>query len=588
MHDLPLLNTIAAGFAAAWVLGLITQRIGLSPIVGYLLAGVVIGPYTPGFKGDVDLAKQLAEIGVILLMFGVGLHFHLKDLLAVKGIAIPGAIVQSVAATVVGMVVFHFFGWPLRAGMILGMSMAVASTVVLLRVLMDRDMLNSSHGHAAVGWLIVEDIFTVLALVLVPLLALRPMPGGEAIDASPPPSVLMSIGWAIVKLTALVLIVLIAGSKIVPWILAQVAKLRSRELFTLTVLVLSVAIAVGSAVLFDASVALGAFLAGMVVAQSPVSHQAAADALPMRDAFAVLFFVSVGMLFDPSFLITDPLLVVAGLSIVLIAKPLAAMAIVALLGYPVRTALTVAIGLAQIGEFSFILGQVATKHQLLPSAGEQVLVASAMVSITLNPLVFRMLDPIEAALRRRPRLWRMLNARSERRAIALNAVSQPTIAAAEKPLAVIVGHGPVGRVVDALLRDAGFHTVIIEMNLTTVESLTKSGHSAIYGDATNSAVLDQAGVRRAVHFVVTRPHSSSRAPVVRAARELNADVHITVRARYLGEREVLQAAGANQVIFEEGEAGIALARTVMEHRGLDRPTIDRMLGALRHIWGMRD
>jgi len=239
MHDLPLLNTIAAGFAAAWVLGLITQRIGLSPIVGYLLAGVVIGPYTPGFKGDVDLAKQLAEIGVILLMFGVGLHFHLKDLLAVKGIAIPGAIVQSVAATVVGMVVFHFFGWPLRAGMILGMSMAVASTVVLLRVLMDRDMLNSSHGHAAVGWLIVEDIFTVLALVLVPLLALRPMPGGEAIDASPPPSVLMSIGWAIVKLTALVLIVLIAGSKIVPWILAQVAKLRSRELFTLTVLVLS-------------------------------------------------------------------------------------------------------------------------------------------------------------------------------------------------------------------------------------------------------------------------------------------------------------------------------------------------------------
>jgi len=326
----------------------------------------------------------------------------------------------------------------------------------------------------------------------------------------------------------------------------------------------------------------------MVVAQSPVSHQAAADALPMRDAFAVLFFVSVGMLFDPSFLITDPLLVVAGLSIVLIAKPLAAMAIVALLGYPVRTALTVAIGLAQIGEFSFILGQVATKHQLLPSAGEQVLVASAMVSITLNPLVFRMLDPIEAALRRRPRLWRMLNARSERRAIALNAVSQPTIAAAEKPLAVIVGHGPVGRVVDALLRDAGFHTVIIEMNLTTVESLTKSGHSAIYGDATNSAVLDQAGVRRAVHFVVTLPHSSSRAPVVRAARELNADVHITVRARYLGEREVLQAAGANQVIFEEGEAGIALARTVMEHRGLDRPTIDRMLGALRHIWGMRD
>ncbi len=600
MHDLPLLNTIAAGFAAAWVLGLITQRVGLSPIVGYLLAGVVIGPYTPGFKGDVDLAQQLAEVGVILLMFGVGLHFHLKDLLAVKGIAIPGAVGQSLVATLLGMLVFHYFGWPLRAGMVLGMAMAVASTVVLLRVLMDRDMLNTPHGHAAVGWLIVEDIFTVLALVLVPMLAMDQVVVSTdaasavlastdiAADPAERPPILVSIGWAVLKLIALVAIVLLAGSKVVPWILAQVAKLRSRELFTLTVLVLSVAIAVGSATLFDASVALGAFLAGMVVAQSPVSHQAAADALPMRDAFSVLFFVSVGMLFDPSFLFTDPLLVAAGLGIVLVAKPLAALVIVAVLGYPVRTALTVAIGLAQIGEFSFILGHVATKHNLLPEEGQQVLVAAAMISITLNPLIFRLLDPIESVLRKRPGLWRMLNARSERRAHALNASAQPIIAAVHKPIAVIVGHGPVGRVVDALLRDAGFHTVIIEMNLTTVEALIRSGHSAIYGDASLAEVLDKAGVRRAVHFVVTLPHSSSRAPVVRAARELNAEVQITVRARYLGERQVLLAAGANKVIFEEGEAGIALARTVMEHRGLDKATIDRMLAALRHIWGMQD
>lgn len=598
IDDFPLLTTIAAAFAAAWVLGLVTQRIGLSPIVGYLLAGVIISPNTPGFAGDVKIAQQLAELGVILLMFGVGLHFKLKDLLAVKGIAIPGAVGQSLVATLLAMLVFWFFGWPLRAGMVLGMAMAVASTVVLLRVLMDRDMLNSSHGHAAVGWLIVEDIFTVLALVLVPMLALgqagtdAAAAAGAVTDAAAASetatmSVPMAIGWAVLKLVALVVIVLLAGSKVVPWILNQVAKLRSHELFTLTVLVLSIAIAVGAAVLFDASVALGAFLAGMVVAQSPVSHQAAADALPLRDAFSVLFFVSVGMLFDPAFIFENPMLVAAGLLIVLIAKPLAALVIVAALGYPARTALTVAIGLAQIGEFSFILGQVATDHQLLPDAGIQVLVATAMISITLNPLIFGRLDSIERWLRKRPMLWRWLNSRSERRTNGLNAASAAGIAAASKPLAIIVGYGPVGRVVDALLRDAGFHTVILEMNLGTVESLTKSGHSAIYGDASRAEVLDQAGIRRAVHLVVTLPHSASRAPLVSAARELNPDVHITVRARYLGEREVLATAGANTVVFEEGEAGIALARQVMEHRGLDRPTIDRMLAAIRQIWGIR-
>jgi len=587
MHDLPLLKTIAAAFAAAWVFGLITQRIGLSPIVGYLIAGIAIGPYTPGFQGDVDLAQQLAEVGVILLMFGVGLHFHVKDLLAVKWIAIPGAIGQSLAATLAAVVVFHFFGWPLRSGMVLGMAMAVASTVVLLRVLMDRDMLNTSHGHAAVGWLIVEDIFTVLAIVLVPLLAADPSTGGAETVAQPEAaSVLASIGWAIAKLGALVAIVLLAGSKVVPWVLTQVAKLRSRELFTLTVLVLSITIAVVSATVFDASVALGAFLAGMVVAQSPVSHQAAADALPMRDAFAVLFFVSVGMLFDPLFLVHQPLMVAAGLGIVLVAKPLAALAIVWVLRYPVRTALTVAIGLAQIGEFSFILAQIATTHNLLPEEGQQIVVATAIVSITLNPLLFRLLDPFEKALRNRPGLWRRLNSRADRRANALNALGQPAIAAAEKPLAVIVGYGPVGRVVDALLRDAGLHTVVIEMNIDTVESLTRAGHSAIYGDATLAEVLDQAGLRRAVYLVVTLPHSASRAARTRGARELNSGVHIIVRARYLKERDVLADAGADTVIFEEGEAGLALARHVMQHRGLDEATVDKLLRALRKVWGM--
>jgi CPA2 family monovalent cation:H+ antiporter-2 len=583
MHDLPLLKTIAAAFAAAWVLGLITQRLGLSPIVGYLLAGVVIGPYTPGFVGNVDLAQQLAEIGVILLMFGVGLHFHLKDLLAVKGIAIPGAIGQSLAATLVCITVFHFFGWPLRSGLVLGMAMSVASTVVLLRVLMDRDLLNSTHGHVAVGWLIVEDIFTVLALVLVPMMAAEPADGAAAGGSG-----LASVGWAVGKLAALVAIVLLAGSRVVPWVLAQVARLRSRELFTLTVLVLSVTIAVGSATIFGASVALGAFLAGMVVAQSPVSHQAAADALPMRDAFAVLFFVSVGMLFDPSFLAEQPLMVASGLAIVLIAKPLAALAIVALLGYPVRTALTVAIGLAQIGEFSFILAQVASAHGVMPEEGQHTLIATAMISITLNPLLFRMLDPFEAWLRRRPRLWHLLSARADRAGAALNARAQPLIASTDKPLAVIVGYGPVGRVVDALLRDADFQTVVIDTNMDTVRLLTAAGHAAVYGDATLPEILDQAGTRRAVHLVVTLPHSASRAPVVQAARELNPEIEVTVRARYLAERDILRSAGASRIVYEEGEAGLAMARQVMERRGLDADTIDRMLSALRTLWKMSD
>ena len=304
MHDLPLISTIAAAFTAAWLLGLLTQWLRLSPIVGYLLAGVLIGPHTPGFVGDVHLAQQLAEVGVILLMFGVGLHFHLKDLIAVKNVAIPGAVGQSLIATVLAMVVFSAFGMPLKTGAVLGMAMAVASTVVLMRVLMDADVLSSRQGHVAVGWLIVEDIFTVILLVLIPVLGTDSSGAGQG-------AFWWTLGVALVKLAVLVAIVLVAGAKVVPWVLIRVARLRSRELFTLTVLVFSVAIAAASYFFFGASMALGAFLAGMVVAQSPVSHQAAADALPLRDAFAVLFFVSVGMLLDPAVMLTQPLKVLA-------------------------------------------------------------------------------------------------------------------------------------------------------------------------------------------------------------------------------------------------------------------------------------
>ncbi|HJS07139.1 MAG TPA: cation:proton antiporter, partial [Pirellulales bacterium] len=316
-HDLPLVSTVAAAFAVAWVLGLLTQRLGLSAIVGYLLAGVIIGPHSPGFVADAGIAVQLAEIGVILLMFGVGLHFHLKDLLAVKGVAIPGAIGQSAAATLLSLAAFTALGLSLETAVVIGLAMSVASTVVLMRVLMDADALNSPQGHVAVGWLLVEDVFTVIVLVLIPVLGT----GEPGTDNTVATSVWASLGLALAKLAALVAILMFAGTRVIPWALVKVARLRSRELFTLTVLVFSIAVATGAYFAFGASMALGAFLAGMVVGQSPVSHQAAADALPMRDAFAVLFFVSVGMLFDPAFILQEPLMILAALAIILLGKP---------------------------------------------------------------------------------------------------------------------------------------------------------------------------------------------------------------------------------------------------------------------------
>jgi CPA2 family monovalent cation:H+ antiporter-2 len=601
VEHLPLLTTIAAGFAAAWLFGLITQKLKLSPIVGYILAGVAIGPHTPGFTGDVAIAQQLAEIGVILLMFGVGLSFHLKDLWAVRSVALPGAIGQSAVATVAGGALFHWMGWPLQAGIIVGMAMAVASTVVLLRVLSDRGLLASPHGHVAIGWLIVEDILTVLALVMVPLLAVSLSPDADA--AAQGLGGLATLGWALLKLTALVAIVLLAGSRVIPWMLTQVARLRSRELFTLTVLVLSITIAVGSAAFFGASVALGAFLAGIVVSQTPMSHQAAADALPMRDAFSVMFFVSVGMLVDPSFVIAQPGMVAAGLIVVLLVKPLAAMVIVATCGVPVRTALVVALGLAQIGEFSFILGQVARDNGLLPDEGMNVLVLTAVATIGLNPMLFRLLDPVERAIERIPWLYRLLDARNAQRTADVRSLpsrSGPAAAdagtapgagasagaspAPPRPLAIIVGHGPVGRLVDAMLTDAGLRIVIIDMNLAIVRQLTQAGRSAIYGDATRSEVLERAGIREASHLILSLPQKEDRIRLVLAARELNPDVEIVVRARYLAERDMLLKVGANKVVFEEGEAGIALTRHVLATQHTPPATIEKLLQAVRRLW----
>lgn len=584
VKQLPLITLMAAGFSAAWVMGLFTQWLRLSPIVGYLLAGVLIGPHTPWanfYQGDGHLAHEVAEIGVILLMFGVGLHFHLEDLLAVKYIAIPGAITECLIATTVGVIVFTSLGFEPKTGMVIGIAMAVASTVVLMRTLTDAGLLSSPQGHIAVGWLLVEDVLTVIVLVLIPILG----NGGSGepatgLLANP----LVAIGLALFKLVVMVAAIIVLGSKIVPWALLQVTRLRSRELFTLTIMVFSIAIAAGAYVLFDASMALGAFLAGMVVALSPVSHQAAADALPLRDAFAVLFFVSVGMVFDPMFLVEEPVMMAATLGIVLLVKPITALVIVAVLGHSVRTALTVALSLAQIGEFSFILSNLAGQNGLMTEKGHNAIVGAAIISITLNPMLFRSIDGIENWLRGRPRLWRLLNARARKRVVDVNksvAGMIVNIDPEEERLAILVGYGPVGRTVDGLLEEAGFKTVVIEMNMDTVLELKEQGQPAIYGDASRDAILELAGVNRASHLVLTLPQSAICSTIVSHARHLNPHLKIFVRARYLREREDLEQAGATASIFEEAEAALALARLVLVDSGASEERIDHAMREIR-------
>jgi CPA2 family monovalent cation:H+ antiporter-2 len=377
---------------------------------------------------------------------------------------------------------------------------------------------------------------------------------------------------ALLKLAAMVVILLVGGGRVIPWIMVRVARLRSRELFTLTVLVMAVAIAAGSYYVFGASMALGAFLAGMVVGQSPVSQQAAADALPLRDAFAVLFFTSVGMLFDPGFVVREPALLIAGLSIVMIGKPLAALLIVALIGYPPRVALTVAIGLAQIGEFSFILSEIGRSHGLMNQSGHNVLVACALVSITLNPILFRWIGRLELLLQRWPALWRLLNRNAGRRELQMNRQAGELLERSDEPVAVIVGYGPVGQAVDSILRKQNLQTVIVDLNMDTIQRLTRDGRAAIYGDAFNIEVMHQA-LARASHLIITLPHSANRNPVIVASKLINPQIKVFVRARHLSERDELEQSGADAVAYEEAEAAVALGRLVLFDQGADDQTI---------------
>jgi monovalent cation:H+ antiporter-2, CPA2 family len=564
MHGYTLILTLTAGLGAALILGYVTQRLGLSPIVGYLLAGTLVGPHSPGFVANAAMAEQLAEIGVILLMFGVGLQFHIEELLAVRRVAIPGAISQSAVATLLGALLARAFGWNWSAGLIFGMALSVASTVVLVRVLSDNNELHTQAGHIAVGWLVVEDLFTVVALVMLPALF------GTTVTSTP---LWLALGLTVVKVTALVAFAAIVGTRVIPRLLDYVADTRSRELFTLTVLVIALGIAVGSSLIFNVSMALGAFLAGMVVGRSDYSLRAASEALPMRDAFAVLFFVSVGMLLDPGALIASPGLVAGALAIVLLGKPMVALMLVWAMKYPFRAALTVAISLAQIGEFSFILAAIGRELGVLTTTATNAIVATSIASIVLNPVAYRMIQPLERWLRARPRLWALLNRESP----IPSDLQAPRLQRAVDPdhRAVVIGFGPTGRTVVRLLRDNGIEPTVIELNMEAVRALREDGIDAIYGDATRPETLEAAGVARAASLILGSAGMANSTEVIRAARGLNTHVRVLARASYLRDVPALKEAGANSVYSGEAEVALAFIEDILDRIGATPEQIDR-------------
>jgi len=574
VHDLDLILTLAGGFTAALVLGYFTQRAGLSPIVGYLLAGILVGPHTPGFVANTGMAEQLAELGVILLMFGVGLQFHVEELLAVKHVAIPGALAQSAVATALGALIAHWFGWSWSAGIVFGMALAVASTVVLIRVLADHRDLHTQTGHIAVGWLVVEDLFTVLAVVLLPVLFGES--GGES-------SVLWALAVTALKVSALVVFTMVVGTRAIPYALDHIADTGSRELFTLTVLTIALGIAVGAAVVFGVSMALGAFLAGLVVGRSDYSLRAASEALPMRDAFAVLFFVAVGMLLSPSYLLEAPALILATLAVVMVGKPLIALVVVRVLGYPFKVAVSIAVALAQIGEFSFILSSIGIDLGVLPHEATNALVAVAIVSIVLNPLLYRLVPGIERWATTHPALERILNPPVKDRA---GASERPLRASNPDQRAIVVGHGPTGRTVVRLVRDNGIEPTVIDLNMETVRQLRDRGIDAVYGDVTQRNTLEAAGVAGASTLILTSAGMENSTEVIRTARQLNPKIHVLARTAYLRDLPELKNAGADEVFTGEGEVALSMMETILDHLGATAEQIDReRVRAHRELFG---
>jgi CPA2 family monovalent cation:H+ antiporter-2 len=542
MHDLTVIVTLAGGLAVALVLGWITQRLGLSTLVGYMLAGIAVGPYTPGFVADARLAQQMAEIGVILLMFGVGMHFHPQELLRVRRVAIPGAVVQSLVAGVAGWGLARAFGWSDVAGIVFGMALAVASTVVLMRMLVQSERLASHDGHVAVGWLIVEDIFTVIALVVMPALAVG---GGAAATAA-------EIAIAVGKAGVFALLVWAVGTRLLTPGMEWIAKVRSTELFTLTVFVVALGVALFASEVFHISVALGAFFAGLVVGQSRIGPQAAADMAPFRDVFSALFFVSIGMLFNPTVLVERPQMLALALGIVLVLKPLAALAIVLLLRDTKRTALTVAVGLAQIGEFSFILAAQGVALGTLPSEGYDLLVATAILSIALNPLLFKALPAMERRFGGTPA--------EAQEAEAVAAPPEPAQVQA-RPV-VITGAGEVGRRLALRAHGRGVPICVVDDRLEALELLRAQGITTVFGDPSRDAVLEAAGMGGARVVVVTNSTLAMKVRICAAARRLNPRIAVVAPAENEAERAWLREFGAVYVAEVHDEVAESLVRAV--------------------------
>ena len=559
-HDVALITTIAAGLGLAMILGTIASRIGLPPLVGYLLAGVAIGPYTPGFVADVSLAGQLAEIGVMLLMFGVGLHLSLGDLLSVRRIALPGAVVQIAVATALGAAVAHLWGWTPAASLVFGLSLSCASTVVLLRALEDRGVLETMNGRIAVGWLVVEDLAMVLVLVLLP--ALAPLAGGagEALGGG---ELAERVGITLAKVVAFVAFMLVVGRRLFPRVLWWVSRTGSRELFTLCVIATALGVAYASAKLFDVSFALGAFFAGMMMRESEFSHRAANESLPLREAFSVLFFVSVGMLFDPHVLVSQPLKLVAVVAIVMVGKTVAAIALVLAFRYPLNTALTVGASLAQIGEFSFILASLGVGLGLLPAEGQTLILAGALVSIGLNAAVFAAVEPAQAWIRERSSLARRLESRDDPLAQLPMSVPQSQLTGQ----VVLVGYGRVGSRIAEAMREAGIDFVVAEQNREIVERLRGTGVHAVTGNAAEPDVLIQAHIARAGMLVIATPDTFNVRNVIETARTLNPGIEIVVRTHSEPEARLLEREGVGAVFLGEHELAKGMTRHLLDRIG---------------------
>ena len=554
-HNISLITTIAAALGFGLLFGMLAVRLRLPALVGYLAAGIMIGPATPGFVADVALASQLAEIGVMLLMFGVGLHFSIDDLMEVRGIALPGAVLQIVVATAMGMGLAHLWGWSLGAGLVFGLALSVASTVVLLRALEDRGALGSLNGRIAVGWLVVEDLVTVLMLVMLP--ALAPTLGGSGAVAGS--NLWLSLAMTLGQVAAFVVFMLVVGRKLFPWFLWKVAKTGSRELFTLAVIATAVGIAYGSSELFGVSFALGAFFAGMVLRESPLSHRAAEESLPLRDAFSVLFFVSVGMLFDPMILVDSPLRVLMVVAVIMFGKSLAAFALVLLLRYPVRTAATVSASLAQIGEFSFILAAMGMSLGLLPAQGQNLILAGAIVSIALNPLLFKLVEPLQNWFSKNPAL--------------AGTLSLPADPLAELPMSVLherlsgqvvlVGYGRVGRMIGDALTAQGVHFVVAEQNRELVDQLRKLDQAAVVGNAAEPSVLIQAHIAHARVLVIATPDSFHVRAMVETAKALNPAIQILIRSHNAQEATLLHSDTGGKVFYGEHELALNMTAHIV-------------------------